>query len=58
MLYIVAVKEDGEVYEYEYGNVEHAVQHAKEERSKGNEIRVYSYAGGEQLDITREALAR
>jgi hypothetical protein len=32
MLYIVRVHEDGQVYEYEYGLLEHAREHMRQER--------------------------
>jgi hypothetical protein len=34
------VMEDGEEYEYQYGNMKHAQEHAEIETSKGNAIRI------------------
>ena len=33
MLYILKVIEDGEVYEYEYGNLRHALEHYDKEET-------------------------
>lgn len=37
-LYIVKVHEDGETYEYQYGNQRHAMEHYNMEKSKGNTV--------------------
>lgn len=33
MLYVLKVTEDGEVYEYEYGNLRHALEHYDKEET-------------------------
>lgn len=50
-LYIVKVYEDGEVYEYEYGSLKHALQHCEEEIAKGNEIDIYRYNNGQYEEV-------
>lgn len=45
MLYIVKVYEDGEVYEYEYGLLEHAEQHLAFEKCKAE---IYTYSDGKE----------
>ena len=32
-LYIVQVLEDGEIYDYEYGNIKHAIEHYNNEQT-------------------------
>lgn len=42
MLYIVKAYDNGDIYEYEYGNLEHAKQHLATEKGKA-EIYKYVY---------------
>lgn len=43
MLYIVRVHEDGDVYEYEYGNMEHATEHYNME-TKADKVELLEYS--------------
>ncbi len=45
-LYYVKVYEDGETYEYEYGNLPHAMAHYEMELSKGNKADLFRYKDG------------
>ena len=45
-LYIVKVYEDGETYEYEYGNQKHAFEHYQMELNKGNKADLFRYKDG------------
>lgn len=58
MLYIVRVFEDGNVYEYEHGNIDHALeQYAQEKTAKlvlyhrGKEMILRSKDSGEELEV-------
>ena len=42
MIYVVKVIEDGETYEYDYGNIVHAEYHYAHERTAA----IYEYSGG------------
>lgn len=45
MLYIVRVKDDGEQYEYEYGNIRHAEEHLAMEKPTAK-VEIYEYHNG------------
>lgn len=45
MLYIVRVYEDGEQYEYEYGNLRHAEEHIAMEKPTAK-VEIYEYSKG------------
>ena len=45
MLYIVKVYEEGEVFEYEYGLLEHAEEHLSFEKGKAE---LYTYENGKE----------
>ena len=47
MLYIVRVYEDGKKYEYEYGNIRHALEHYIHEQT----AKLVEYNNGEELII-------
>ena len=58
MLYIVKVYESGEVYEYEYGNMDHALEHYANESMakivqyhKGKELVLRSKINGKELEV-------
>lgn len=40
-IYYVRVYEDGESYDYEYGNPKHAMEHYKTELNKGNKADMF-----------------
>ncbi len=40
-LYYIRVYEDGESYDYEYGNPKHAMEHYQTELSKGNKVDMF-----------------
>lgn len=48
MLYIVRVYEDGQCYEYEYGLLEHALEHLQMEMCYAE---LYAYWNGEEILI-------
>lgn len=48
MIYIVRVYEDGEIYEYEYGNEKHAREHMAWEKSHAE---LYVYQKGKERFI-------
>lgn len=50
MLYIVRVKEDGEQYEYEYGNLRHAEEHLTMEKPTV-EVEIYEYHNGKEIKV-------
>lgn len=50
MLYIVRVKEDGEQYEYEYGNIRHAEEHLAMEKPTAK-VEIYEYHNGIETQI-------
>lgn len=41
-IYIVVTKDDGELYEYEYGNLKHAIEHFSNE----SDATLYEYRDG------------
>ena len=45
-LYYVKVYEDGEIYEYEFGNMKHAKELYDDEKSKGNKVELFRYKDG------------
>lgn len=51
MLYIVRVFEDGAIFEYEYGCIEHAKEHLSFERSSA---KVFEYNHGKETEIKVE----
>ena len=58
MLYIVRVFEDGDTFEYEYGNIDHALEQYEHEKTakivqyyKGKEIILRSKAAGKELEV-------
>lgn len=58
MLYIVKVYESGEVYEYKYGNMDHALEHYANESMakivqyhKGKELVLRSKINGKELEV-------
>ena len=58
MLYIVKVYESGEVYEYEYGNIDHASDHYIQENTAkligyymGKELILRSKIDGKELEV-------
>jgi hypothetical protein len=58
MLYIVKVFEGDDVFEYEYGNMDHALEHYEHEKTakivqyyKGKEIILRSKAAGKELEV-------
>ena len=42
-LYIVRVYEDGDIYDYEYGNLKHATEHYNTDKAKRVELIEYSW---------------
>lgn len=50
MLYIVKAYEDGEVYEYEYGLLEHALAHLQNDL-RAEWFEVYEYKNGVETRI-------
>jgi hypothetical protein len=48
MLYIVKVWDEGNLYEYEYGCIEHALEHMKVEKSCA---KLYQYRDGAETLI-------
>ena len=48
MLYIVRVWDAGEMYEYEYGCIEHALEHMKVEKSCA---KLYRYSDGMETAV-------
>lgn len=50
MLYIVRVKEDGEQYEYEYGNLRHAEEHLTMEKPTVK-VEIYEYHNGKEIKV-------
>lgn len=46
VLYIVRVCEDGEAMEYEYGNLQHAMEHLQQETAPA-ELLLYEYNSAE-----------
>lgn len=48
MLYLVRAYEDGEVYEYEYGNLDHAEEHLAMEKGQAE---IYLYNNGTETLI-------
>ena len=46
MLYVLKVTEDGEVYEYEYGNLKHALEHYDKEETA---VIIEHYYGKEKI---------
>lgn len=58
MLYIVKVFEGDDVFEYEYGNMDHALEHYEHEKTakiveyhKGKEIILKSKLEGRELEV-------
>ena len=45
-LYYVKVHEDGETYEYEFGNMKHAKELYDEEKAKGSKVELFRYKDG------------
>ena len=50
MLYIARVTEDGVAYEYEYGNMDHALYHYNHEKN----VEIVRYDGKEETIIRRK----
>lgn len=50
MLYILKATEDGEVYEYEYGNLRHALEHYDKEET----AMVIEYDNGKEDILIRK----
>lgn len=50
MLYIVRVNEDGEQYEYEYGNLRHAEEHKAIEKPTAK-VELYEYCNGKETKM-------
>ena len=48
MLYIVKVWDEGNLYEYEYGCIEHALEHMKVEKSCA---KLYRYSDGVETAV-------
>ena len=48
MLYIVKVWDEGNLYEYEYGCIEHALEHMKVEKSCA---KLYQYRDGVEMAV-------
>ena len=48
MLYIVKVWDEGNLYEYEYGCIEHALEHMKVEKSCA---KLYLYRDGVEMAV-------
>ena len=48
MLYFVRVYEDGKYYEYEYGLIEHALEHLQMEKCYAE---LFAYMNGEEILI-------
>lgn len=51
MLYIVRVKEDGETYEYHYGNLRHARIHRDELEEPGADVTIHRYENGIETKV-------
>lgn len=51
MLYIVRVKEDGETYEYHYGNLRHARIHRDELEKPDADVTIYRYENGIETKV-------
>lgn len=49
-MYIVKAYEDGEVYEYEYGLIEHALAHLQTD-TRAEWFEVYEYKNGAETKI-------
>ena len=54
-LYYVKVYEDGETYEYEYGNQKHAFEHYQTELNKGNKADLFRYKDGKMQKYQAQA---
>ena len=50
MLYIVRVNDNGEQYEYEYGNLHHAEEHIAMEKPTAK-VALYEYNNGKETQI-------
>lgn len=50
MLYIVRVNDNGEQYEYEYGNLRHAEEHIAMEKPTAK-VEIYEYHNGQERMI-------
>ena len=50
MLYVLKVTEDGEIYEYEYGNLRHALAHYEKEKTAAV---IEYYYGKEKILVSK-----
>ena len=50
MLYIVGVIDDGEVFDYEYGNIKHTLEHYVCE----NTVTIIEYNDGKEIILRRK----
>lgn len=50
MLYIVRVNDNGEQYEYEYGNLRHAEEHIAMEKPTAK-VELYEYCNGKETKM-------
>lgn len=50
MIYIVRVNDNGEQYEYEYGNLRHAEEHIAMEKPTAK-VELYEYCNGKETKM-------